>query len=169
MNAERTETNGDPLRLRIPEPARGDRDPDRVRFVSAAGEMKKPDLDEKVERVALMRKQLVRVIADDGSAVGEWVPDLTDEQKIAGLRDMMLVRSFDARLLRAHRQGIISFYMQSPSGFGVEFGFSGRLIDDSTWTVGNYSKASIWGHRRTAVTPLAAQQGGPPPAPAARS
>ncbi len=31
---------------------------------------------------------------------------------LAGLRDMMLVRRIDARLLRAHRQGKISFYMQ---------------------------------------------------------
>ncbi|MEO6571204.1 MAG: thiamine pyrophosphate-dependent enzyme, partial [Ilumatobacteraceae bacterium] len=97
----------------MPEPARGHRPADRVRFISAAGEMKKPALDEKVERVALMRKQLVRVLDDDGNAVGEWDPDLTVEQKVTGLRDMMLVRSLDARLLRAHRQGKISFYMQS--------------------------------------------------------
>jgi len=102
-----------PLRLRIPEPARGHHPADRVRFISAAGEMKKPALDEKVERIALMRKQLVRVLDDEGNAVGEWVPDLTVEQKVTGLRDMMRVRSFDARLLRAHRQGKISFYMQS--------------------------------------------------------
>ena len=105
-------TPGDPLRLRIPEPARGRQPAERVRFISAAGEMKKPALDEKVERVALMRKQLVRVIAEDGQAVGEWVPDLTADQKRCGLRDMMRTRSFDARLLRAHRQGKISFYMQ---------------------------------------------------------
>ena len=102
-----------PLKLRIPEPARGDRPADRVRFVSKAGEMKKPALDEKVERVALMRKQLVRVLDDAGDAVGEWIPDLTADDKLAGLRDMMLTRSFDARMLRAHRQGKISFYMQS--------------------------------------------------------
>ncbi len=88
-----------------------------VRFVSAAGEMKKPALDEKVERVALMRKQLVRVLDDEGAAVGEWVPALSTEQKLAGLRDMMLLRAFDARMLRAHRQGTISFYMQA---FGEE-------------------------------------------------
>ena len=75
--------------------------------------MKKPDLDEKVERVALMRKQMVRVLDDDGQAVGEWVPDLSIDDKIAGLRDMMTVRAFDARMLRAHRQGKISFYMQA--------------------------------------------------------
>ena len=76
--------------------------------------MRKPDLDEKVERVALMRKQLVRVLAEDGAAVGEWAPTtLTTDHKVRGLRDMMLLRSFDARLLRAHRQGRISFYMQA--------------------------------------------------------
>jgi 2-oxoisovalerate dehydrogenase E1 component alpha subunit len=101
------------LRLRIPEPARGHQPADRVHFISKAGEMKKPALDEKVERVALMRKQLLRVLDDEGAAVGEWAPDLTVAEKLAGLRNMMLVRSFDARLLRAHRQGKISFYMQS--------------------------------------------------------
>jgi 2-oxoisovalerate dehydrogenase E1 component alpha subunit len=101
------------LRLRIPEPARGADPSERVRrHLSPAGEMRKPELDEKVERLALMRKQLVRVLDDDGNAVGPWVPDLTPEQLVTGLRDMMLVRSFDARLLRAHRQGKISFYMQ---------------------------------------------------------
>ena len=75
--------------------------------------MKRPALDEKVERVALMRKQLVRVLDDDGAAVGEWVPDLSVEAKLAGLRDMLTVRTFDARMLRAHRQGKISFYMQA--------------------------------------------------------
>jgi 2-oxoisovalerate dehydrogenase E1 component alpha subunit len=101
------------LRLRIPEPRRLTGAGERVaRHISPAGEMRKPDLDEKVERLALMRKQLVRVIDDDGSAVGPWVPELTFEDKVRGLRDMMLVRSFDARLLRAHRQGKISFYMQ---------------------------------------------------------
>ena len=113
----RVSTNDDPdatgLRLRIPDPARGDRPADRVRFISKAGEMKRPALDERVERVALMRQQLVRVLDDDGQAVGEWVPDLSAEDKLAGLRSMMLVRAFDARLLRAHRQGKISFYMQS--------------------------------------------------------
>jgi len=102
-----------PLRLRIPQPARGELPPDRVRYISAAGEMRKPALDEKVERIALMRKQLVRVLDDEGRAVGEWTPEMSIEEKRLGLRNMLLVRSFDARMLRAHRQGKISFYMQS--------------------------------------------------------
>jgi 2-oxoisovalerate dehydrogenase E1 component alpha subunit len=75
--------------------------------------MSKPALNEKVERIALLRKQLVRVLDDAGGAVGPWVPDLTSEQKVAGLRDMVLQRAFDGRMLRAHRQGMISFYMQA--------------------------------------------------------
>ena len=104
--------NSTKLRLRIPAPARGEHPPDRVRYISRAGEMQKPALDEKVERIALMRKQLVRVLDDDGHAVGEWVPQMSVEDKVRGLRDMMLTRAFDARLLRAHRQGKTSFYMQ---------------------------------------------------------
>ncbi|NNE74263.1 MAG: thiamine pyrophosphate-dependent dehydrogenase E1 component subunit alpha [Acidimicrobiales bacterium] len=102
-----------PLRLRIPQPARGKHPPDRVRYISAAGEMAKPALDEKVERIALMRKQLVRVLDEDGSAVGDWVPEMSVDEKKQGLRTMLLVRSYDARMLQAHRQGKISFYMRS--------------------------------------------------------
>ena len=102
-----------PLRLRIPAPVRGHHPAPPVQYISRAGEMRKPALDERVERVALMRKQLVRVLDDDGQAVGEWVPDLSVDAKLTGLRDMMLTRSFDARMLRAHRQGKASFYMQS--------------------------------------------------------
>ncbi len=104
--------SGPVLQLRIPEPARGHHPADPVPFISAAGEMRKPDLDEKVERIALMRKQLVRVLDDQGNAVGPWTPTLDADQLRQGLRDMITVRSFDARLLRAHRQGKISFYMQ---------------------------------------------------------
>ncbi len=113
MTGDSNDSTREPLRLRIPEPARGKSKADQVRFISAAGEMAKPALDEKVERVALMRKQLVRVLDDDGNAVGDWVPELSTDEKRRGLRDMMLTRSFDARMLRAHRQGKTSFYMQS--------------------------------------------------------
>jgi 2,3-dihydroxybiphenyl 1,2-dioxygenase len=41
-----------------------------------------------------------------------------------------------------------SFYMESPSGFRVEYGWNGRLVDDATWSVKQLDRASIWGHRR---------------------
>lgn len=101
------------LRLRIPEPVcrSGPEDVDTL-HISPAGEARKPDLDEQIDRIALMRKQMVRVLDDDGAAVGPWAGTLTPDELRTGLRDMMLVRSFDARMLRSHRQGKISFYMQ---------------------------------------------------------
>jgi biphenyl-2,3-diol 1,2-dioxygenase len=41
-----------------------------------------------------------------------------------------------------------SFYMQTPSGFDIEFGFGARTVDDATWEVGHYDSGSEWGHRR---------------------
>jgi 2,3-dihydroxybiphenyl 1,2-dioxygenase len=41
-----------------------------------------------------------------------------------------------------------SFYVRSPSGFNIEYGFGGIVIDDATWKVRRYSQLSDWGHRR---------------------
>lgn len=47
---------------------------------------------------------------------------------------------------------MVSFYMSSPSGFEVEYGWGARVVDDTTWQVQQHTRGSIWGHR--AVTPL---------------
>jgi len=39
-----------------------------------------------------------------------------------------------------------SFYCGSPSGFAIEYGWGGRLIDDAVWQAGQYDSPSIWGH-----------------------
>ena len=44
-----------------------------------------------------------------------------------------------------------SFYMKTPSGFDVEYGWGARTVDDTTWQVQRHEAGSIWGHR-----PLAA-------------
>lgn len=40
-----------------------------------------------------------------------------------------------------------SFYMQTPSGFQVEYGYGGRLVDDEHWEVQTHHSPSLWGHR----------------------
>ena len=42
---------------------------------------------------------------------------------------------------------MFSFYMSSPSGFDIEYGWGGRLIDDSTWVVQRHVSPAIWGHQ----------------------
>jgi 2,3-dihydroxybiphenyl 1,2-dioxygenase len=43
---------------------------------------------------------------------------------------------------------MVSFYMRSPSGFEIEYGFGARTVDDSTWKVQQHYSGSMWGHRR---------------------
>lgn len=42
---------------------------------------------------------------------------------------------------------MLSFYMKTPSGFEMEYGCDGRVIDDTSWTVSTYDTTSFWGHR----------------------
>jgi biphenyl-2,3-diol 1,2-dioxygenase len=44
-----------------------------------------------------------------------------------------------------------SFYMQTPSGFQVEYGHGGRLIDDERWEVQLHRAPSLWGHRAPSI------------------
>lgn len=41
-----------------------------------------------------------------------------------------------------------SFYVETPSGFALEYGCGGIVVDDSTWTIRTYSQFSDWGHAR---------------------
>lgn len=42
---------------------------------------------------------------------------------------------------------MVSFYVVSPSGFEVEYGWGGRLIDDSVWQVQRHDRGALWGHK----------------------
>lgn len=42
---------------------------------------------------------------------------------------------------------MISFYAGTPSGFAMEIGWGGVVIDEATWDVRSYSQASLWGHK----------------------
>ncbi|TDG03907.1 glyoxalase [Paraburkholderia guartelaensis] len=42
---------------------------------------------------------------------------------------------------------MFSFYMISPSGFAIEFGAGGIVVDDATWEVKRYAELSDWGHK----------------------
>ncbi|WP_174548804.1 VOC family protein [Actinomadura formosensis] len=39
-----------------------------------------------------------------------------------------------------------SFYVVTPSGFAVEYGCNGRLVDAADWKVAHYDAPSVWGH-----------------------
>lgn len=42
---------------------------------------------------------------------------------------------------------MFSFYVRTPSGFSVEYGWGGLLIDSNTWEVATLDRLHTWGHR----------------------
>lgn len=53
-----------------------------------------------------------------------------------------------ASLGRHTNDHMVSFYMNSPSGFEIEYGWGARTVDDTTWKVQTHQAPSIWGHQR---------------------
>jgi 2,3-dihydroxybiphenyl 1,2-dioxygenase len=43
---------------------------------------------------------------------------------------------------------MISFYMYTPSGFRLEYGWGGLDVDNDLWVPRTYDKPSLWGHHR---------------------
>lgn len=41
---------------------------------------------------------------------------------------------------------MISFYVQTPGGFDIEYGTGGRTVDDNTWISRESTAVSLWGH-----------------------
>jgi extradiol dioxygenase len=41
---------------------------------------------------------------------------------------------------------MLSFYLRTPGGFEIEYGWGGRLIDDASWQVVRLPLPSFWGH-----------------------
>jgi biphenyl-2,3-diol 1,2-dioxygenase len=58
-----------------------------------------------------------------------------------------------ASLGRHTNDHMVSFYMRSPSGFEVEYGYGARMIDDATWKVQRHDSGSTWGHQGLGAPP----------------
>src|SRR6476619_6822333 len=107
-------TDYGPLKLHVPEPAvrpGGTPEFSSVR-IPRAGSVARPEVDADPEAMRDLAYSIIRVRNRDGEAVGPWAGLLSDEEQMTGLRDMMTLRAFDARMQMAQRQGKTSFYMQ---------------------------------------------------------
>ncbi len=65
--------------------------------------------------------------------------------------------AFDAALERKQPMSTIgvhandnmtSFYVQTPSGFEIEYGYNGLVVDDATWVTTATDQPSVWGHHQ---------------------
>ena len=115
MSSGPGENNRPPLELHVPEPpARPGEAPEFERLaIPAAGETPRPEPQAAAASFRDLAYGLVRVLDQDGRAVGPWDPQLPPGLLRSMLRDMALTRAFDDRMFRAQRQGKTSFYMKS--------------------------------------------------------
>ena len=114
-----------PLQFHVPKPAsRPGEKPDFSDVViPKAGSVARPPVDVDPKDIRDLAYSIIRVLNREGEAVGPWVPDLSQEELIRGLRHMMTLRAFDGRMQMAQRQGKTSFYMQHTGEEAVSCAF----------------------------------------------
>ncbi|HEY1605531.1 MAG TPA: thiamine pyrophosphate-dependent enzyme [Allosphingosinicella sp.] len=120
------------LSLHVPEP--NARPGDAVDFsdivIPQAGSVRRPDPHAPAAETHDLVATLVRVLDEDGAAVGPWDPKLDPDSLRRILRDMLLVRIYDDRMYRAQRQGKTSFYMKSTGEEAVAVAGAHALASD---------------------------------------
>ena len=101
------------LSLHVPEPTvRPGGSPDFGHVgIAEAGEVPRPPIDVSPSDIRNFAYTMIRALDDNCDAVGEWAGSLDADDLRQGLRDMMLTRAFDARMLLSQRQGKTSFYI----------------------------------------------------------
>jgi 2-oxoisovalerate dehydrogenase E1 component alpha subunit len=106
--------NEGPLRLNVPEPSGRPGHATDFSYLRASppGAVRRPAVDASAIDTAELAYALVRVLDEEGRAVGPWAPAIDADRLRNGLRAMLKTRAFDARMLIAQRQKKISFYMQ---------------------------------------------------------
>jgi 2-oxoisovalerate dehydrogenase E1 component alpha subunit len=125
-------TSHPPLQLHVPEPlARPGQEPDFSYLrVAPAGTVRQPSIDSRPSQISDIADAMVRVLDDEGRAVGPWDPHAEPELLRTGLRTMLKTRVFDARMLTAQRQKKVSFYMQSLGEEAIGIGQAMALAAD---------------------------------------
>jgi 2-oxoisovalerate dehydrogenase E1 component alpha subunit len=102
------------LRLHIPEPKHRPGEPADFSELNLpkAGSVEHPPVSSAAFAMRDLAYALIRVLDDEGSAVGPWNLQLAADTLRRGLRAMLLTRAYDDRMYRAQRQGKTSFYMK---------------------------------------------------------
>lgn len=132
------------LSLNVPEPQCRPGDvPDFSGFpIPRAGAVARPEVDVDADDIRDMAFSIVRVLNKEGEAVGPWAGSLQEQELHDGLRHMLLLRAFDARMMMAQRQGKTSFYMQHLGEEAISCAFS-RALQDGDMNFPTYRQAGL--------------------------
>jgi 2-oxoisovalerate dehydrogenase E1 component alpha subunit len=134
----------DSLRLHVPEPeVRPGDQPDFAKVtIPKAGSVPRPPVDVDPREIRDMAFSIIRVLNRNAEAVGPWAGTLTDAELLEGLRHMLTLRIFDARMMTAQRQGKISFYMQHMGEEAVSCAFR-KALEPGDMNFPTYRQAGL--------------------------
>lgn len=90
---------------------------------------------------------------DDASRLGHVLIEVSDIDAVGRAMDRCLdgLAPMTVSLGRHWNDQMISFYLRTPSGFDIEYGFGGRKVAAERWSRGESGGTglfSAWGHRR---------------------
>jgi 2-oxoisovalerate dehydrogenase E1 component alpha subunit len=134
----------DPLSFHVPEPAvRPGGTPDFSDVaIPRAGTVRRPEVDANPEDIRDLAYTIIRVLNRESDAVGPWAGLLSDAELLEGMRHMMTLRAFDARMQMAQRQGKTSFYMQHTGEEAVSCAFR-RALEPGDMNFPTYRQAGL--------------------------
>ncbi|HEX3089827.1 MAG TPA: thiamine pyrophosphate-dependent dehydrogenase E1 component subunit alpha, partial [Ilumatobacteraceae bacterium] len=72
----------------------------------------RPEIDTEPSSMRGLAYGMIRVLDDNGNAVGAWNPEISSSALHEGLRAMVITRAYDDRMTTAQRQGKTSFYIR---------------------------------------------------------
>jgi 2-oxoisovalerate dehydrogenase E1 component alpha subunit len=133
-----------PLSLTVPEPeVRPGGQPDFSSVkIPRAGAIRRPEVDEDPENMRDLAFGIIRVLNRAGEAVGPWAGTLSDQELRDGLEHMLTLRTYDARMMNAQRQGKTSFYMQHLGEEAVSCAFQ-RVLRKGDMNFPTYRQAGL--------------------------
>jgi 3,4-dihydroxy-9,10-secoandrosta-1,3,5(10)-triene-9,17-dione 4,5-dioxygenase len=95
---------------------------------------------------------LALIAGGERSRVLHVLVEVTDLDSVGRAMDRCLdgLAPLSVSLGRHWNDRMVSCYVRTPSGFDVEYGYGGRVVDPETWTrieQGGSGRVSLWGHR----------------------
>src|SRR6478609_1305107 len=124
--------NAPKLALHVPEPSfrPGDTPDFSSLKLPVALAAPRPDTSVAAAETHGLTTNLVRVLGEQGKAVGPWDPKLDPDTLRKMLKDMKTVRVFDDRMYRAQRQGKTSFYMKATGEEAIAVAAAAAMDDE---------------------------------------
>lgn len=95
---------------------------------------------------------LALISADSGPKVAHYMLETADLDDVGFALDACYARGYVVKrsLGRHSNDRALSFYVETPSGFDMEYGWGGRAVHDDTWVVTEVDHGTLWGHRPSA-------------------